>query len=121
MLTPIPTIPVSGDDLNTPGALETRLMATMLTVTLSDVHEYLYSLSSHPGGPLSFRIYDNVISDNLNSVTNPLSVSVHHGFTGITSEDGCTPSKMFPMVTTLLRITSSWLGEHRGTRHSSYS
>lgn len=88
---------VSGDELNTPGALEIQVNGNNVDWGLfSDAHEYLYSLSSHPGGPLSFRIYDNVISDNLNSVTNPLSVSVHHGFTGITSEDGCTTFKDVP-------------------------
>ncbi|QHO63425.1 DUF11 domain-containing protein [Candidatus Chazhemtobacterium aquaticus] len=81
---------VSGDELNTPGALEIQVNGNNVDWGLfSDVHEYLYSLSSHPGGSLSFKIYDNVISDNINSITNPLSVSVYQGFTGTTSENGC--------------------------------
>ena len=88
---------VSGDELNTPGALEIQVNGNNVDWGLfSDAHEYLYSLSSHPGGPLSFRIYDNVISDNLNSVTNPLSVSVYQGYVGITPDDGCVTFKDVP-------------------------
>ena len=88
---------VSGDELNTPGALEIQVNGNNVDwEPFSAVHEYLFSLNSHPGGSLSFRIYDNVISDNINSVTDPLSVSVHQGYVGTTSENGCTTLEDVP-------------------------